>query len=129
MAVGGVGIPAAVQQAAPPRRIQWGRGTLAGPRQWCRSDRGFTAAVGIPIGAPPACRRCSRVPPPWRLKTARVRITTLVSFLMFFFPGTNLPVESDLLEPLSGYAKSVSSVVIFTFGLSRFFEMKILRPG
>ncbi|KAJ1176698.1 hypothetical protein NDU88_001966 [Pleurodeles waltl] len=80
MAVGGVGIPAAVQQAAPPRRIQWGRGTLAGPRQWCRSDRGFTAAVGIPIGAPPACRRCSRGPPPWRSKTARVRMTTLVSF-------------------------------------------------
>ncbi|KAJ1167477.1 hypothetical protein NDU88_007868 [Pleurodeles waltl] len=53
----------------------------------------------------------------------------LVSFSMFFFPGTNLPVGSDLLEPLSGYAKSVSSVVIFTFGLSRFFEMKILRPG
>ncbi|KAJ1167475.1 hypothetical protein NDU88_007866 [Pleurodeles waltl] len=53
----------------------------------------------------------------------------LVSFLMFFFPGTNLPVGSDLLGPLSGYAKSVSSVVIFTFGLSRFFEMKILRPG
>ncbi|KAJ1117322.1 hypothetical protein NDU88_005522 [Pleurodeles waltl] len=75
MAVGGVGIPAAVQQAAPPRRIQWGRGTLAGPRQWCRSDRGFTAAVGIPIGALPACRRCSRGPPPWRSKTARHTFT------------------------------------------------------
>ncbi|KAJ1181622.1 hypothetical protein NDU88_006829 [Pleurodeles waltl] len=78
MAVGGVGIPAAVQQAAPPWRIQWGGGTLAGARQWCRSDRGFTAAVGIPIGAPPACRRCSRGPPPWRSKTARVRMTTYV---------------------------------------------------
>ncbi|KAJ1148847.1 hypothetical protein NDU88_001671 [Pleurodeles waltl] len=77
MAVGGVGIPAAVQQAAPPRRIQWGRGTLAGPRQWCRSDRGFTAAVGIPIGAPPACRRCSRAPPPWRSKTARLEMHQL----------------------------------------------------
>ncbi|KAJ1198783.1 hypothetical protein NDU88_002622 [Pleurodeles waltl] len=53
----------------------------------------------------------------------------LVFILKFFFTGTNLPVGSDLLEPLSGYAKSVSSVVIFTFGLSRFFEMKILRPG
>ncbi|KAJ1162731.1 hypothetical protein NDU88_003197 [Pleurodeles waltl] len=78
MAVGGVRIPAAVQQAAPPRRIQWGRGTLAGPRQWCRSDRGFTAAVGIPIEAPPACRRCSRGPPPWRSKTARVRMRAYV---------------------------------------------------
>ncbi|KAJ1203646.1 hypothetical protein NDU88_007430 [Pleurodeles waltl] len=53
----------------------------------------------------------------------------LVFILKFFFTGTNLPVGSDLLEPLSGYAKSVSSVVIFTFGLSRFFEMKILRAG
>ncbi|KAJ1162729.1 hypothetical protein NDU88_003195 [Pleurodeles waltl] len=79
MAVGGVRIPAAVQQAAPPRRIQWGRGTLAGPRQWCRSDRGFTAAVGIPIEAPPACRRCSRGPPPWRSKTARVRMRAFVT--------------------------------------------------
>ncbi|KAJ1217012.1 hypothetical protein NDU88_004609 [Pleurodeles waltl] len=80
MAVGGVRIPAAVQQAAPPWRIQCGGGTLAGARQWCRSDRGFTAAVGIPIGAPPACRRCSRGPPPWRSLTARVRMTTLVSY-------------------------------------------------
>ncbi|KAJ1132249.1 hypothetical protein NDU88_010575 [Pleurodeles waltl] len=48
MAVGGVGIPAAVQQAAPPRRIQWGRGTLAGPRQWCRSAR-QSPAVRLPF--------------------------------------------------------------------------------
>ncbi|KAJ1206332.1 hypothetical protein NDU88_001739 [Pleurodeles waltl] len=129
MAVGGVGIPSAAQQAAPPWRIQWGGGTLAGDRQCFRSDRGFTAAVGIPIGAPPACRRCSRGPPPWRSLTARVRMTALVFILKFFFTGTNLPVGSDLLEPLSGYAMWVSSVETFTFGLSRFFEMKILRPG
>ncbi|KAJ1138889.1 hypothetical protein NDU88_005269 [Pleurodeles waltl] len=53
----------------------------------------------------------------------------LVFILKFFFTGTNLPVESDLLKPLSGYAMWVSSVEIFTFGLSRFFKMKILRPG
>ncbi|KAJ1192658.1 hypothetical protein NDU88_001964 [Pleurodeles waltl] len=78
MAVGGVGIPSAAQLAAPPWRIPMGGGTLAGDRQCCRSDRGFTAAVGMPIGAPPACRRCSRGPPTRRSWTARVGMTTLV---------------------------------------------------
>ncbi|KAJ1198775.1 hypothetical protein NDU88_002614 [Pleurodeles waltl] len=66
MAVRGVRIPMAAQQAAPPWRIPMGNGKSAVHRQLSASGRGCTAAVRMPGGAPPACWRCYRQPPPWR---------------------------------------------------------------
>ncbi|KAJ1086512.1 hypothetical protein NDU88_006628 [Pleurodeles waltl] len=74
----GVGIPMAAQQAAPPWRIPQGSGKPAVHRRFSVSDRGCTAAVRMPMGAPPACWRCSRGPQPWRSRTARVGMTAKV---------------------------------------------------
>ncbi|KAJ1186872.1 hypothetical protein NDU88_003652 [Pleurodeles waltl] len=43
----------------------------------------------------------------------------LVFILKFFFTGTNLPVESDLLEPLSGYAMAHSQTCALRLRLLR----------
>ncbi|KAJ1172885.1 hypothetical protein NDU88_004727 [Pleurodeles waltl] len=64
MAVRGSESPMAAQQAAPPWGIPQGSGKPAGDRRFSVSDSGQTAAVRMPLGAPPACWRCSRRPRP-----------------------------------------------------------------
>ncbi|KAJ1202209.1 hypothetical protein NDU88_006010 [Pleurodeles waltl] len=49
-----------------PCRILPAGGNPAGNRRTRLGDRCFTAAVGMPNEAPPACWRCFRRHPPWR---------------------------------------------------------------